>query len=183
MKEGWGGAVVVMPPPPPRPRPSHRLRPSSPQHRRSPPPSAAVCHPPPPPTAVHHPPAVVASPYRHNAGCRPPRWQIRPPLAVACVGRCPSVAIRGHRGRDERHRIGLPPRAIHPPQPLSSSSTLHPLPPTSSAVPPLFTTARRPLCSTHGAPSAQPTGAAAITAHRAATFHLFVYHKLAPGGR
>lgn len=143
-------------------------------------------HPPPctiPPPLLP-PPIVTTLGAALLAGRSVLRWRWRASAVVhRANGAAGGWAIRGHRGRDERHRIGLPSRAIHPPQPLSSSSTLHPLPPTSSAVPPLFTTARRPLCSTHGAPSAQPTGAAAITAHRAATFHLFVYHKLAPGGR
>lgn len=108
--------MVVMPPPPPRPRPSHRLRPSSP---------LCGCVPSPPTHRRAPSPAVVASPYRHNAGCRPPRWQIRPPLAVACVGRCPPCKWRcGRMGHPwpswaRRAPSDRTPFACHPPSPAA----------------------------------------------------------------
>ncbi|KAF2911244.1 hypothetical protein DAI22_11g162200 [Oryza sativa Japonica Group] len=70
----------------------------------------------------------------------------------------PSVAIVGATSVVGQDFLRVPSAR---PQSLPSSSTLHPPPPTSSALPPLSSTARRPRCSTRGASSAPQTGAPA----------------------
>jgi hypothetical protein len=79
-----------------------------------------VCHLLPPPCAILPPlppPPIVTSPGAALlAGGSVLRWRPRAPAVVhRADGAAGGRAIRGHRGRNERCRPGLPPRAVRPP--------------------------------------------------------------------